>query len=170
MSISIVGPQPSLPVGSENEADRALYADGRTKQSFKDETDINKVLRKAQRAGTLSHLQKHGAFYGDFSDVDGLLVAHENIKRGQAIYDELPSEVRREFGDMYEFFAYVNDPANAGELEDKLPDLARPGRQNPAVRRSAATEADPAVASAEPPVETPAASGDPSGDPPVPTT
>lgn len=155
------------------------YSDGRTKQSFKDETDINKILKKAQRAGTLSHLQRHGAVYGDFSDVPDLLTAHERLKNGQAIYDELPSELRREFPDMFQFFEFVNDPANGGvdpetgrsKLQEILPDLARPGRQNPAVRRSAATEANPAISSAEPaaaPETPPSSAGD--GGPPASST
>lgn len=142
------------------------YSDGRTKQAFKDSTDVNKMLRKAQKAGTLSHLVRHGAVYGDFSDVPDLLTAQNRINAGKAIYDELPSEIRKEFPDMFKFFEYVNDPANKDDLVEKLPDLAAPGRQVPAVRRSAATEANPAVRSAvpeaasevaaEPPVNVPA--------------
>lgn len=147
------------------------YSDGRTKQAFKNETDVNKLLQKAQKAGTLSHLQRHGAVYGDFSDVPDLLSAHERIRKGQEIFDELPSEVRGEFdNDMYKFFVYVNDPANKDVLAEKLPDLAEPGRQNPSVRRSAATEADPAMRSAEselPPVAAGEAAGEAaSGSPP----
>lgn len=131
------------------------YEDGMTKQAFKDSTDINKILKKAQRAGSLSHLVRHGATYGDFTDVDGLLDASLKIQRGQEIFDELPSELRREFGNQFDFFRYVNDPANSGRLEELLPAAAAPGRQVPAVRRSAATEANPAVVSA--PTETPPA-------------
>jgi len=146
------------------------YSDGRTKQSFAESTDINKILKKAQKAGTLSHLVKHGAHYGDFSDVPDLLTAHERIKAGQAIYDDLPSELRKEFPDQFAFFEYVNDPNNLVPVDPDDPTkgvqlepgllqrLAEPGRQVPAVRRTAATEANPAVASAEPesaPVEAP---------------
>ena len=42
---------------------------GRTKQSFKDSCDINRILQKAQKAGSLSHWQKHGAFYADLADL-----------------------------------------------------------------------------------------------------
>ena len=33
--------------------DEPVYGPGRTKQSFKDSTDINKILKKAQKAGIL---------------------------------------------------------------------------------------------------------------------
>lgn len=143
------------------------YSDGRTKQSFKDSTDINKILAKAQVQGSLSHLMKHGAVYGDFQDVPDLLTAHQRIKAGQKIYEELPSELRREFPDMFKFFEHVAVKASTPEgleaLELELPDLARPGRQVPAVVRSAATEANPATRSAEPeaPAEAPAAAVEP---------
>lgn len=121
------------------------YSDGRTKQAFKDQTDINMILEKATRVGSLSHLMRHGAVYGDFSDVPDLLTAHERIKRGQAIFDELPGEIRREFSnDMFEFFKFVNDPAHREDLKRVLPGLAKPGAQLPEVVRGAAAPAEPA--------------------------
>ena len=46
------------------------YTDGRTKQSFKDETDVNLIIQKHTRMGTLSHLEKWGGQYGDLSNFD----------------------------------------------------------------------------------------------------
>ena len=124
------------------------YSDGRTKQAFKDQCDINKILKKAQKVGSLSHLEKHGAYYADVSDVDDLLTAHARIDRAGEVFAELPSEVRKEFNNNWaDFFRYVNDPANAGNLRELLPGLAEPGFQTPAVRRSADTEANPAMSS-----------------------
>lgn len=117
------------------------YDDGRTVQSHKDETDINKILARASRSGTISHLEKHGAMYGDFSDIDDLLTANKRLQRGQQIFDELPGEVRREFNnDPRAFYSYVNDPANKEKLGELLPALAAPGTQLPAPQRTAATE------------------------------
>ncbi len=139
------------------------YDDGRTKQSLADSTDINKILKKAQKVGSISHLVKHGAFYGDFSDVPDLLDASTRLKKGQQIFEELPSELRREFGDQFGFFQFVNDPSNVDRLSEVLPGLAAPGRQLPAVRRSAGTEVNPALRSA--PADAPAApDGDSSAD------
>ncbi len=105
------------------------YKDGRTKQAFKDETDINKILQRAQKAGTMSHLQKYEGTYGDFADFD-FLDANVQLTKGREIFDALPSELRTEFGQSpAAFFAYVNDPANAEDLKKKLPALAEPGRQ-----------------------------------------
>ena len=151
-----LGPQPVPPVGDPDGV-KKLYGDDRTKQGFRDETDIKAILKKAQRVGSLSHLQKHGAHYGDFSDVDGLLAAYMTLERGKQIYNELPSEIRKEFPNQFDFYRFVTDPSNADHLQEMLPALAEPGRVNPAVLRDIRSEANPAVASAEPVTEAPTA-------------
>jgi hypothetical protein len=114
------------------------YVDGRTKQAFKDSTDINKILARAQQGETITHLAKHGATYGDFSDIDDLLTAAERLERGKQIFRELPGEVRREFDqNPGKFFRFVNDPANIDKLGELLPGLAKTGDQlNMSVRRT----------------------------------
>lgn len=108
------------------------YEDGLTKQSFKDSTDINKILHRAAAGQSISHLAKHGAVYGDFSDIDDLLVAHERLTRGQKIFDDLPAELRKEFNnDLGSFFNFVNDPANTDRLPEIFPELAKPQSQLP---------------------------------------
>jgi len=124
------------------------YKDGRTKQSFKDETDINKILIRAQKAGTMSHLQKYEGTYGDFADFD-FFEANLQLTKGREVFDALPSELRTEFHQSpAEFFEYVNDPANHEDLRKKLPGLAQPGRQNIDVSGKTAPE-EPAAAVAD---------------------
>ncbi len=130
---------------------KKVYDDGRTKQSFKDETDIQKIMARAEVTGTISHLAKYEGVYADFSDFD----FHEQnnmLARGAEIFDALPAEVRSEFRQSpAAFFKYVNDPKNIDELRKKLPALAAPGRQNIQVSApDADTEA--AVEAAETPV------------------
>ena len=67
-----------------------VYDDGRTKQAFKDSTDINKIIAKAQKAGTLAHLQKYDkAVYGEFENYD-LLEAYNKLNRANEIFADLP--------------------------------------------------------------------------------
>ncbi len=117
------------------------YNDGRTKQSFKDTCDINRILKKAQKSGAISHLAKHGAQYGDFSDFN-FMEAQVQLAKAKEIFDDLPSEIRREFDqDPAQFFEYANDPENVERLETLLPALAEPGTMMMSPRRNAATEA-----------------------------
>ncbi len=137
----------------------AEYPDGRTKQSFADETDINKILQRAQQSGTLSHLQEYSGVYGDFADFD-FFDATLKLSHGREVFDALPSELRTEFNQSpAAFFKYVNDPANADDLRKKLPALAKPGKQNIDVSGKTAPEDPPAKTPATPeiaPTPTPA--------------
>lgn len=133
------------------------YSDGRTKQSFKDSCDINKILKKAQVTGTVSHLAKHGAQYGDFADFD-FFDAQLKIAKGKSIFEALPSEIRREFDqDPGAFFEYVNDPANVDRLPELLPGIAIPGNQivKGVVRGAARAAPSEPVASVSPQAATP---------------
>ena len=123
------------------------YVDGRTKQAFKDSTDINKIIAKQARGDTISHLAKHGAIYGDFSDIDDLLTANIRLQKGIEIFEHLPAEVKREFDNSPgAFFNFVNDPANVDRLPEVLPGLAAPGDQMPAPRRTPGSAAADAAA------------------------
>jgi hypothetical protein len=52
------------------------YEDGLTKQAFKDSCDINKLLKKASKQGSLAHLIKHPeGVYGEFDGEFDLLTA-----------------------------------------------------------------------------------------------
>ncbi len=138
------------------------YSDGRTKQAFKDSTDINKLLAKAAAGETITHLAKHGAVYGDFSDIDDLLTGMARLKKGEQIFAELPGEVRKEFDQSpQKFFNFVNDPKNADRLTQLLPGLAAPGRQITSVNRTPENiDIDPVVvANPEPPGAAPEVTG-----------
>lgn len=120
-----------------------------TKQAFADSTDINKILAKAQKTGTISHLAKHGAEYGDFSDFD-FFEAHTRLARATEIFDELPAEMRKEFDhEPSKFFEFANDPQNVGKLEEILPKIAEPGRYFPQVLNTAHGPAAPATVDEE---------------------
>lgn len=129
--------------------DPIVYDDGRTKQSFKDSTDINKILKQAQKQGSLDHLTKHGATYGDFADFD-FFEAQNQLAKAREIFDELPSEVRKEFGnDPGRFFEYANKPEHVGRLAELLPSIAEPGLQTPVVNRTAPRAPQAAVEAPE---------------------
>ncbi len=145
------------------------YKDGRTKQSFKDETDINKILSRAQKAGTMSHLEKYEGTYGDFSDFD-FLDATIQLTKGREVFDALPSELRMEFGQSpAAFFAYVNDPANVDELKKKLPALALPGQQLLDVSGNKPADLDEPEGDVEPPAPPPTPPAEPPPAPPAPS-
>ncbi len=134
-----------------------VYEDGRTKQSHRDECDIVKIMARFDVTGTISHLQKFEGVYGDFSDFD-FREQTNMLTRGREIFDQLPAEVRQEFNQSpAAFFKYVNDPANADGLREKLPALAQPGRQLPKTSPPTADLEKKAKAANEPVAPTKAA-------------
>ncbi len=102
------------------------YSDGRTKQSFKDETDVNQIIAKHTRMGTLSHLEQWGGQYGDWSDFN-FHDAQNQIANANSMFEQLPAAVKNQFANSPEkFLEYVNDPENSSDLAEKLPELAAP--------------------------------------------
>jgi len=146
------------------------YPDGRTKQCFKDECDIQKIMARADKAGTISHLQKYEGVYADYSDVNFQEMENQ-LAAGNEIFASLPAELRQEFKQSPQaFFRYVNDPANKDELLKKLPGLAAPGRQlNQTVAPSADEQAVETAAN-EPAASKPKPTAEVATQPPLPAT
>jgi hypothetical protein len=94
-----------------------------TQQEFKESCDINNILAKfsvqAQALGVeLSQLmpQDQGS-YGDFSQLDDFQTAQNKIAFLNDQFSNLPSDVRRKFGDdLNNFVSAISDPNRIDEL------------------------------------------------------
>lgn len=94
-----------------------------TQQEFKESCDINNILAKfsvqAQALGVDPSLlmpQDQGV-YGDFSQLDDFQTAQNKIAFLNDQFSNLPSHVRRKFGDnLNNFIAAISDPSRVDEL------------------------------------------------------
>lgn len=87
-----------------------------TKQSFKDECDINKIMKKFERTGAITHYAKYGAEYGDATQIE-LQDALNVVARADEMFEELPAAIRKRFSnDPGEFLAFVQDESNKEEM------------------------------------------------------
>lgn len=94
-----------------------------TQQEFKESCDINNILAKfsvqAQALGVDPSLlmpQDQGT-YGDFSNLDDFQTAQNKIAFLNDQFSNLPSSVRRKFGDdLNTFISAVSDPSRVDEL------------------------------------------------------
>lgn len=130
------------------------YSDGRTKQTFKDETDVNLIIQKHARLGTLSHLERYSGVYGDFAGFD-FQEAQNQIAAANSMFEQLPANTRNKFKNSpAAFLNFVNHPDNRDDLAEKLPELAAQGYRD----RNMNPSAD------NPPDDDPPAPDDPSGD------
>lgn len=88
-----------------------------TKQSFKDECDINTILLKYQKTGFLdpAMVRARGSF-GDFTSYDDYHSSLNQIIEAQEAFDQLPSSLRKRFSnDPGELLAFLEDPKNNEE-------------------------------------------------------
>lgn len=106
---------------------------GRTKQSFKDECDINRIMARYQSTGELPNLNNVEPQYLDCSEFD--FQNHQNFIAGAfSMFNELPSGIRSRF---------ENDPGKFLDFcsqEKNRPELAEMGLLRP--------NADPVISSA----------------------
>ncbi len=81
-----------------------------TKQSFKDECNINNIMARYQQTGIVNHFNKHAAQY---KDTTGPLFTESQqiVANARSMFEELPSKVRRNFhNNPVEFLDFVNNP------------------------------------------------------------
>lgn len=91
----------------------------RTKQSFKDECDINTILLRYKKTGQLPGLIKSNPQYGDFSDVRSYQDALHTVMFAQEQFSGLSASVRARFdNDPSLFLAFVENPDNRKEMID----------------------------------------------------
>lgn len=87
----------------------------RTKQSFKDECDINIIMKRYEQTGQIDHLSSRPRIYGDvpamdFKEAMGLVV------EAREQFALLPSAIRDRFhNDPSALLAFLENPANKEE-------------------------------------------------------
>lgn len=88
----------------------------RTKQSMKDECDVNLILARHSRTGILSHLNQMEARYGDLVGID-FQTAANIVADARSLFEELPAKIRKKFGNNPgQFLEFTDDPANRDKL------------------------------------------------------
>jgi len=96
-------------------AQTILHGHSLTKQSFKDECDINQIIAKAVRTGVLPEGSQ--GLYSDVSDVPSYQESLELVKRATEQFEALPAKLRKRLNnDPQEFLSFVHDPENIDEL------------------------------------------------------
>lgn len=86
-----------------------------TSQEFKDECDINIIMKRYAKTGRLPTLGGPGV-YGDFSEVGDYLEAYNFVAHAQEVFSDLPANLRERFRhDPGQLLAFVNDANNRDE-------------------------------------------------------
>ena len=86
-----------------------------TKQSFKEEVDVNKIIEKAAR-GQVVPGQLRDAIYEDFSSMPSYQEALNLVLRAEEQFAGLDAKLRARFSnDPSQFLAFMEDPKNVEE-------------------------------------------------------
>lgn len=89
----------------------------RTKQEFKDDCDVNRILARYQRTGALTHFSRFAPSYGDITALD-YQTSQNLLIRARQMFDALPSNVRKHVSTPAGFLDFVQDPKNKSKMEE----------------------------------------------------
>ncbi|QXP44308.1 MAG: internal scaffolding protein [Arizlama microvirus] len=121
---------------------------GRTKQSFKDECNINVIMSRYMNTGVIDFVSKHQPHYADVTALD-YQSAMQAVAQAQSMFHELPSKIRSRFeNNPAAFLEFVQDPRNQAEAHEL--GLLKPDYQPPKPNATAAPVADSEPASVVP--------------------
>lgn len=91
----------------------------RTKQAFKDECDINRVMKKYEKTGVITHVNRFSGRYGDFISAPDYQAACNAVLAAQDMFMTLPSKVRARFeNDPRAFLEFAQNPDNVDEMRE----------------------------------------------------
>jgi phage internal scaffolding protein len=87
-------------------------------QHFKDECDVNNILRKYEATGLVTHVANGTPSYGDFSSVLEFQQAQNILIEAQDAFDALPASLRKRFdNDPAVMLEFIENPDNREEAE-----------------------------------------------------
>lgn len=88
-----------------------------TKQSFKDECDVNQIMARWVSHGVAPPVNRREPVYGDFTDVVEFQEAVQRVRTAEAMFAALPANVRRRCDhDPGKFLEFMGDEANLPEM------------------------------------------------------
>ena len=88
-------------------------------QHFKDECDVNNILRKYESTGLVTHVANGTPSYGDFSSVLEFQQAQNILIEAQDAFEALPASLRKRFdNDPAVMLEFIENPDNREEAEN----------------------------------------------------
>ncbi len=128
--------------------------EGRTKQSFTEQCEINNIMARHQKTGAITHLNQHGANYG-FATSHDFSESMRIVKTAQDMFNGLPSSIRSRFAnDPGLFLDFVQDAENEAEMR-KLGILPTEPEEQATEEPSEAKKTEPPTKATPPVAEEP---------------
>lgn len=90
---------------------------GLTKESEKDQCDINKIMSKYEKTGQLPDMIRSNPMYGDFSQIGDYHQCLEKVRSAEERFMMLSAKVRKNFeNDPQQMLDFVNDPNTTHDM------------------------------------------------------
>lgn len=87
-----------------------------TSQQFKDQCDVNNIMKKYRLTGELTHLRKNQGQYIDLTQLPDYQTALQTVIDANSAFESLPAHVRKHFqNDPKQLLQFVADPKNKEE-------------------------------------------------------
>lgn len=104
----------------------------RTKQSFKDECNINNIMIRYEKTGIMEHIKKTGGSYEDYTDLPtDYHTACNQVIAAQDMFQSIPARIRASFdNDPGEFLAFVSNSENMDQMVEMGLAQRRPPEAN----------------------------------------
>lgn len=93
--------------------------ESRTKQSMKDECDINNIMKRYERTGLITHLEKRQQYFADVSSVPDFAQAISVVDAAHKMFMSLPANIRKHFeNDPAQYVEFCADPSNLEKMRE----------------------------------------------------
>lgn len=87
-----------------------------TKQSFRDQVNINKIVARYRKTGMIDHVNGATPFYGDVSQFTSYQDAVNTVLRANELFAGMSSDVRKRFeNDPQKMIDFLQDEKNLDE-------------------------------------------------------
>jgi len=125
-----------------------------TKQSFRDECDVNRIMQRYAATGVLEHVREAAPQFVDVADAGSFQEAMTTVSEAESLFSQLPAATRAAFkNDCVTFLdAFSSDSGRELLLEHGLLEAPEPARSVPGPESAGGSPEDgapPAVDSTE---------------------
>lgn len=112
-TVAIIPRNPYSPYKKRSITD---FGENLTKQSFKDECNINNIVSRYASTGVVTHINLRTPMYGDIN-VNDFSDALETLRNAEEEFMNLPAQIRDHFNhDPGQFLAFCHDPSSRPEM------------------------------------------------------
>lgn len=88
----------------------------KTQQQFKNDVNVNNIMKKYHATGQITHLNNRQGAYADISNAQDYFTSLTTIKQAGEAFDQLPSGIRKKFNnDPGELLEFIHNPNNFDE-------------------------------------------------------